>query len=117
MTCAFSGRLDATTSARELTRGLIAHVEMANRLLARASRTPYARDVAAAASEAAGLAARRDSGRVDEAYRLACEALGVGITYSSERVIERARRFRRVYPGPATSYVREFDDQLRTALQ
>jgi hypothetical protein len=288
-------RLDATTSARELTRGVIAHVEMANRLLSRASRTPYARDVAAAASEAAGLAAwlhadmydigtarayyrmaidrasraehdllagymmgslaafeidggdpelgltlitearrqmgatshpaprawldatealslaaarrdgeaaeqaltraaktidqdrrsepppwpwvfpfdraklagyralvavrltrpadalaafaeslsaaqpapkqrsvvmlevataachdgtaRRDSGRVDEAYQLACEALGVGITYSSERVIERARRFRRVYPGPATSYVREFDDQLRTALQ
>jgi hypothetical protein len=39
--------------------------------------------------------ARRDSDRVDEAFRLACEALGVGVTYSSERVIERARRFRR----------------------
>jgi transcriptional regulator with XRE-family HTH domain len=289
-------RLDATTSARELTRGVTAHVEMANRLLARASRTPYAADVAAAASEAAGFAAwlhadmydigtarayyrmaidrarragqdllagymlgslaafevdgggdselgltlitearqqigaalhpaprawldaiealslasarrdgdaatqaliraaktidqdrrsesppwpwvfpfdhaklagyralvavrltrpadalaafaeslsavqpapkqgavvmlevataacqdgtaRRDSDRVDEAFRLACEALGVGVTYSSERVIERARRFRREFSGQATSYAREFDDQLRTALQ
>jgi transcriptional regulator with XRE-family HTH domain len=288
-------RLDATTSARELTRGVIAHVEMANRLLARASTTPYAADVAAAVSEAAGFAAwlhadmydigtarayyrmaidrarragqdllagymlgslaafeidggdpelgltlitdarqqigtvlhpaprawldaiealslagarhdgdaamrvltragriidqdrrsepppwpwvfpfdhaklagyralvavrlarpadalaafteslsaaqpapkqravvmlevataacqdgtaRHDSDRVDEAFRLACEALGVGVTYSSERVIERARRFRREYSGHATSYVREFDDQLQTALR
>jgi hypothetical protein len=60
---------------------------------------------------------RRDGDRVDEAFRLACEALGVGVTYSSERVIGRARRFRREYSGQATSYVREFDDQLRTALQ
>ena len=61
--------------------------------------------------------ARRDGDRADEAFRLACEALGVGFTYSSERVIERARRFRGEYSGPVTSYVREFDDQLRTALQ
>jgi hypothetical protein len=61
--------------------------------------------------------ARRDSDRIDEAFRLACEAFGVGVTYSSERVIERARRFRREYSGQATSYVREFDDQLRTAMQ
>jgi hypothetical protein len=61
--------------------------------------------------------ARHDNDRIDEAFRLACEALGVGITYSSERVVERARRFRREYSGPSTSYVREFDDQLRTALQ
>jgi hypothetical protein len=40
----------------------------------------------------------------------------LGVTYSSGRVIERARRFRREYSGQATSYVREFDDQLRTAL-
>jgi hypothetical protein len=60
--------------------------------------------------------ARRDSDRIDEAFRLGCEALGVGVTYSSERVIERARRFRRDYAGHATSYVREFDDQLRAAL-
>jgi transcriptional regulator with XRE-family HTH domain len=60
--------------------------------------------------------AKRDSDRIDEAFRLGCEALGVGVTYSSERVIERARRFRRDYAGQATSYVREFDDQLRAAL-
>ena len=60
------------------------------------------------------MLAERDSDRVDEAFRLACEALGVGVTYSSERVIEQA--FRREYAGPATSYVRDFDDQLRSAL-
>jgi transcriptional regulator with XRE-family HTH domain len=60
--------------------------------------------------------ARRDCERVDEAFRLAGEALAVGVTYSSERVIDRARRFRREYAGPATSYVHELDDQLRTAL-
>lgn len=59
---------------------------------------------------------RHDSDRVDDAFRLACEALGVGVSYSSERVIERARRFRREYSGPATGYVREFDDQLLSAL-
>jgi transcriptional regulator with XRE-family HTH domain len=60
---------------------------------------------------------KRDSDRIDEAFRLACEGLAVGATYSSERVIERARRFRREYTGPATSYCREFDDQLRAVLQ
>jgi hypothetical protein len=61
-------------------------------------------------------AARRDSDRIDESFRLACEALGVGVAYSSERIVDRARRFRRDYTGPATSYVRDFDDQLRSAL-
>jgi transcriptional regulator with XRE-family HTH domain len=61
--------------------------------------------------------ARRDGDRVHEAFRLASEALGVGVAYSSERVIERARRFRREYSGQATSYVREFDDRIRTALR
>jgi hypothetical protein len=61
--------------------------------------------------------ARRDSDRIDEAFRLGCEALGAGVAYSSERVIERARRFRRDYSGPATGCVREFDDQLRAVLQ
>jgi hypothetical protein len=54
---------------------------------------------------------------IDEAFRLASEALGAGVTYSSERVIERARRFRRDYTGPATTRTSEFDDQLRTALR
>jgi hypothetical protein len=38
------------------------------------------------------------------------------VSYTSERVIRRARRFHRDYSGPATSYVREFDDQLHAAL-
>jgi hypothetical protein len=62
-------------------------------------------------------AARHDTGRIDEAFRLAGEALAMGVTYSSERVIERARRFRRGYTGPDNSYVREFDEQLRSASQ
>jgi hypothetical protein len=61
-------------------------------------------------------AAMRDNDRIDEAFRLGCDALGVGVTYSPERVIERARRFRRDYAGHPTSYVREFDEQLRAAL-
>jgi hypothetical protein len=61
--------------------------------------------------------AGRDSDRIDEAFRLGCQALGAGVTYSSERVIERARRLRRAYTGRATSYVREFDDQLRAVLR
>ena len=62
-------------------------------------------------------ASKKDSDRVDEASRLACEALRVGVDYSSEKVIARARRFRRDYDGQATSYVREFDDQARSALR
>jgi hypothetical protein len=30
--------------------------------------------------------ARHDNDRVDEAFRLACEALAVGVAYSSERL-------------------------------
>jgi hypothetical protein len=58
----------------------------------------------------------RDGHRVDEAFQLAGEALGAGVTYSSERVVERARRFRREYTGPVTTYVREFDEQLRSTV-
>jgi transcriptional regulator with XRE-family HTH domain len=60
---------------------------------------------------------KKDSDRVDESFRLACEALRVGIDYSSEKVIARARRFRRDYHGPDTSYVREFDEQASLALR
>ncbi len=44
---------------------------------------------------------KKDSERVGESFQLASEALGIGIAYSSERVIERARRFRRYYTGRA----------------
>jgi hypothetical protein len=60
--------------------------------------------------------ARRDRDRVDEAFRLGSEALNVGVTYSSARVTERARRFRRDYAGQATPDVREFDERLQAAL-
>ena len=61
--------------------------------------------------------ASHDTSRVDEAFQLASDALAAGVTYSSERVIERARRFRRDYAGPATTRTGEFDNQLRTALR
>ncbi|GAA1080162.1 helix-turn-helix domain-containing protein [Nocardiopsis composta] len=50
-------RLDASSPARDLARGAVAHVELAGRTLKRAQGTPFAADVAAAASEAAGFAA------------------------------------------------------------
>jgi transcriptional regulator with XRE-family HTH domain len=59
---------------------------------------------------------QKDSERIDESFRLASEALGIGISYASERVIEKARRFRRGYAGPGTSQVRNFDAQLRSTL-
>jgi hypothetical protein len=59
---------------------------------------------------------KKDNERIDESFRLASEALGIRIAYSSERVIEKARRFRRNYSGPRTGHVRNFDDQLRSTL-
>ena len=69
-------RLDATTSARELARGLTAHLEMANRMLSQAGKTPYAADVAAAAASAAGFVAwlhadMYDMGSARAYYRMA----------------------------------------------
>jgi transcriptional regulator with XRE-family HTH domain len=71
-------RLDATSPARELARGVTSHVEMANRLLARSHRSPFAADVAAAVSEAAGFAAwlhmdMHDVGTARAYYRMAIE--------------------------------------------
>ena len=59
---------------------------------------------------------QKDNERVDESFRLASEALGIGVAYSSERVIEKARRFRRNYAGLSTRYVRNFDEELRSTL-
>jgi transcriptional regulator with XRE-family HTH domain len=50
-------RLDATSPARELARGVAAHIEMANHLFSRARKSSFAADIAAAISEAAGFAA------------------------------------------------------------
>lgn len=71
-------------------------------------------EVATAACQDA--VAGRDGARVDEAFRLAGEGLRLGLRYSSERVLQRCRRFRRGYTGPATQQVREFDQRLRAML-
>ncbi|MBB6172057.1 transcriptional regulator with XRE-family HTH domain [Nocardiopsis mwathae] len=60
--------------------------------------------------------AHADAGDVDEAFRLAAEALGTGVRMHSERVIGRVRRFRRAYRGPCARSVREFDAQLTGLL-
>ncbi|ASU83695.1 transcriptional regulator [Nocardiopsis gilva YIM 90087] len=60
--------------------------------------------------------AHADAGDVDEAFRLATEALGTGVRMHSERVIGRVRRFRRAYRGPRARSVREFDERLTGML-
>jgi hypothetical protein len=72
-------RLDAMTPARELARGVIPHVEMARRMLGQARGPRVAADVAAALSEAAGLAGwlytdMCDHGTARFYYRLAADA-------------------------------------------
>ena len=72
-------RLDATTPAREIVRSVVAHVEMANRLTARASTPQPAVRLAAALSEAAGFAGwlhadMCDFGTARSYYRLAVDA-------------------------------------------
>lgn len=72
-------RLDATTPARELARGVAAHVEMANRMLARGPVAQRNGDTAAALSEAAGFAGwlhadMCDWGTARTYYRLAVDA-------------------------------------------
>ncbi len=57
-----------------------------------------------------------EAGDVDEAFRLAAEALSAGIRLRSEKVISRVRRFRRGYRGPNARCVMEFDEHLATAL-
>jgi hypothetical protein len=71
-------------------------------------------EVARATCEEGRIA--RDSARINDAFAPAVDALSTGVTYSSERVIERSWRFRRSYAGPITSQVRDFDQQLRAAV-
>jgi hypothetical protein len=59
---------------------------------------------------------QRDAVRVDEAFRLAGEALATGRRYNSERIIQWSRRFRRGYAGPVTANVHAFDQRLRATL-
>lgn len=71
-------------------------------------------EVATAARQAGEK--ERDAAQVDEAFQLGIDAVKVGMTYASERVIQRARRFRSQYFGPSTPRVREFDRQLRASI-
>ncbi|WP_017604896.1 helix-turn-helix domain-containing protein [Nocardiopsis alkaliphila] len=56
--------------------------------------------------------AHAEAGDVDEAFRLAREALTTGVRFSSERVVGRVRSFRRRYHGPIADCVREFDGRF-----
>ncbi len=55
------------------------------------------------------------SGDPDEGFRLATRAVTVAIETRSARVLESARRLRRSYPGPTASFLRDFDETLRSA--
>lgn len=57
-----------------------------------------------------------DAGDVDEAFRLAAEALHTGAAYRSEKVVNRVRRFRREYRGPYARCVAELDEQLTSLV-
>jgi hypothetical protein len=60
--------------------------------------------------------AHAEAGDVDEAFRLAHEALTTGVRFDSERVIGRVRSFRRRYRGPRASYVDDLDSRLTSLM-
>lgn len=60
--------------------------------------------------------AHADAGDVDEAFRLAREALATGARLDSERVIGRVRMFRRKYRGPRSACVEDLDRRLTSHL-
>ncbi|MFI6576305.1 multiprotein-bridging factor 1 family protein [Nocardiopsis sp. NPDC050513] len=60
--------------------------------------------------------AHAEAGDVDEAFRLAQEALTTGIRFGSERVIGRVRSFRRRYRGPRARCVDALDDRLTSLM-
>ena len=72
-------RLEATTPARDLARSVIAHADTAHRVLLRAGDSRHVPGIAAALSEACGLAAwlhadMADAGTARACYRLAIQA-------------------------------------------
>ncbi|OOC53463.1 transcriptional regulator [Nocardiopsis sinuspersici] len=60
--------------------------------------------------------AHAEAGDVDEAFRLAREALATGMRFESERVIGRVRSFRRRYPRPRTRCAADLDEQLTSLV-
>jgi transcriptional regulator with XRE-family HTH domain len=61
-------------------------------------------------------AAHAEAGDVDEAFRLAQEALTTGMRFDSERVVGRVRSFRRRYRGPRAHCVAELDNRLSSLV-
>jgi transcriptional regulator with XRE-family HTH domain len=60
--------------------------------------------------------AHSQSGDLEEAIRVAIEAVDLGGRVRSGRIVDRARRFRRHFKGsPAPSIIRDFDDRLQAA--
>ncbi|MCY9783201.1 helix-turn-helix transcriptional regulator [Nocardiopsis sp. EMB25] len=60
--------------------------------------------------------AHAEAGDVDEAFRLAQDALTTGVRFNSERVIGRVRSFRRRYRGPHANCVDALDDRLASLM-
>lgn len=60
--------------------------------------------------------AHAEAGDVDEAFRLAQEALTTGVRFDSERVVGRVRSFRRRYRGPQAHCVEDLDSRLSSLV-
>ena len=61
-------------------------------------------------------AKEKDTSRIDKAFALAADALAVGASYGSARVIQRSRTFQRDYAGPVTPSVRAFDRHVQATF-
>jgi hypothetical protein len=75
-------RLEATTPARDLAKSVMAHTDTARHMLIRAGQSPHSVGIAAALSEACGLAAwlhadMTDTGTARACYRQAIQAAGL----------------------------------------
>ena len=73
--------------------------------------SPAPKQAAVLALELAEL--RRQQGEIDQAAALASQALATGRTHASERVIAKARQFRRACAAHPASALRGLDHQLR----
>ncbi|USY23282.1 helix-turn-helix transcriptional regulator [Nocardiopsis exhalans] len=57
-----------------------------------------------------------EAGDIDEAFRLAQEALTTGVRFDSERVVSRVRSFRKRYRGPRAHCVEDLDNRLSSLV-
>ncbi|MFI0452464.1 helix-turn-helix domain-containing protein [Actinomadura sp. 6N118] len=78
------------------------------------TKQPAPKQAALTTLEVATAQAQR--GDVEQAFGLAMGALDIGISYNSERVLQKARQFRYSYSGPSGSAVARFDDRLRSTF-